>query len=274
MTDNGNRASSCKNLIAIAKKNGNGRARNSHFNDDRCPSLTNLTVGCMIYLSGQNIKPEWGLYHGSMGKIIDIVFAPNESPNNGCLPLYVIVEFDHYCGPTFDKNNPKYVPIIPMETFCNFKCCTRRYVPLIVAYGKTIHTFQGQNVGPVNEGQQQNSIKRILVDPGTRSFEALSAGLFYSLLSRVSTLGNQTDKLSSAIYFTGSNMSESRIQNIILKKDNQIYETVKRRKTWVSYLKSNEEKTKFLNKTKECSVINWAQTTKLTKQQVHALFEE
>ena len=43
-------------------------------------------------------------------------------------------------------------------------------------------------------------IQSIVVDLGTRSFEAASPGLFYSVLSRVTTLGGPNDITTSAIF--------------------------------------------------------------------------
>jgi uncharacterized pyridoxamine 5'-phosphate oxidase family protein len=35
------------------------------------------------------------------------VFAPNDNPNDGDQPLYVVVEFNSYCGLAWDEENPK-----------------------------------------------------------------------------------------------------------------------------------------------------------------------
>ena len=143
-----------------------------------------------------------------MGKVIDIVFAKDNNPNEGHPPLYVICDYPEYCGPVFDTLNKTYIPIAPIDAMCKFKCgCKRTYLPLTLAYGKTIHTFQGQNVGPVNKGQRPNALQKIIVDPGTRAFEGISPGLFYTLLSRVTTLGTLGEKFSSAIYFIWKNMT-------------------------------------------------------------------
>ena len=83
--------------------------------------------------------------------------------------------------------------------------------PLRLAFSQTIHTFQGQNAGPVGIGQTPNAIQKLVCDPGTRKFEGICVGLFYTLLSRVTTLGNPLDIMSSAIYFTGRNMNTDRV---------------------------------------------------------------
>jgi hypothetical protein len=43
-------------------------------------------------------------------------------------------------------------------------------------------------------------IQSIVVDPGNRGFEGNNPGLFYTLASRGTTLGVESDNLSSALY--------------------------------------------------------------------------
>ena len=93
------------------------------------------------------------------------------------------------------------MPIPVYTARCKYNCgCERLYIPLTLAFGKTIHSFQGQNVGPTQPGQPKNMIQSIVVDPGTRSFEAALSGLFYSVLSRVITLCDPNDITTSAIF--------------------------------------------------------------------------
>ena len=192
------KAQKIKKPVAITKsitiKNGLRCSKKIHYDPDRTPPVTLLSKGCLVALTGWNACPEWGLYHGTIGKIIDIVFKEDESPNEGNLPQYIIVDFLQYKGPIFDINNPTYVPITSKEnTFCKKDgcLCTRKYIPLTLAFGKTVHTFQGQNVGPVKEGQTPNATQYIIVDPGERSFEGNNPGLFYTILSRITTFGNK-----------------------------------------------------------------------------------
>ena len=141
-----------------------------HFDKDRNPEITRLTVGARVYLNGWNPAPSWGLYHGSIGIVKDIVFEENQNPNDKDLPLYVIVDFEHYKGPPFFHNNPTYVPIPRHTRQCDLSygntCCERTNIPLQLAFGKTIHTFQGQSVGKVQPHQPKNQFQRIIVDPG------------------------------------------------------------------------------------------------------------
>jgi hypothetical protein len=267
-----------KNPVAIIKsittKNGIRHTYNDHYDNDRTPSSTLLCNGCLVQLTGWNACPEWGLYHGSIGKIIDIIFHENETPNNNDLPQYIIVNFPQYKGPIFDKNNPKYVPITTRETtFCKkeYCTCTRKYMPLTLAFGKTIHTFQGQNVGPVNKGQTENAIQYIIVDPGERGFEGNNPGLFYTILSRITTLGNKLKDMDPAIYFTGKNMNKNRISFLALDKKNKPYKKAEKRMNWVNYLKRNKI-TKNLSMIDQNIIFNWAKTTKISKERHYTLF--
>src|SRR5688500_19562494 len=148
------------------------------------------------------------------------------------LPLYVLVNFPQYSGPPFIEDAPTVVPSAPINVQCNCNCCCRTYMPLRLAFAQTIHTFQGQNAGPVGIGQAPNAIKKLVCDPGTRRFEGTCVGLFYTILSRVTTFGDPLDKFSSAIYFTGINMNKARVLNIIMSEKNQMYAMAKRRQLY------------------------------------------
>ena len=261
-------------IKAITQRNGRKVSLNSHYDQDRTPNVTMLTIGSHISLAGWNPAPEWGLYHGSMGVVVDIVFKNNESPNENHLPMYVMCEFPHYTGPIFDPCNPKHVPIAPIKAMCKLKCgCFREYVPLTVAFGKTIHTFQGMNVGPVNEGQEPNAIQHIIVDPGTRTFEGNSPGILYTLTSRATTMGNDNDKFSSAIYFSGPNMNEHRVQHITMSAKNQEYEKVKLRRLWTEHLNKNEFKN-TMNEIDMEQMLLWGSTARFLDEEIQIFFEK
>ena len=58
---------------------------------------------------GVNIKPEWGLYHGSIESVLDIVYKNTTGLHakgnaKDKLPEYVIVDFPQYCGPSMYKD--------------------------------------------------------------------------------------------------------------------------------------------------------------------------
>ena len=243
---------------SVTVREGRVLSLNSHYDSERTPSRTLLIKGAKVQLTGWNAKPDWGLFHSSIGEIVDIVFRDGESPNSGDFPSYVLVDFPQYRGPSFDVTHPTYVPIVPHVTRCKYGCgCTRTYVPLTLAFGKTIHSFQGFNVGPVTDGQPQNAIKSVVVDPGTRNFEAMSPGLLYSVTSRVSTLGHILDLTTSALFFDSINMNFRRIYDITRKKDGTPYFKVSLRSKWVEYLKQRELKTKKLSSAEQHQVTQW-----------------
>ena len=114
-------------------------------------------------------------------------------------------------------------------------------MPLAVSFGKTIHSFQGASVGKTQPGRPDNAYHRLVGDPGTRNFEANNPGLFYTLLSRATTLGEERKPKTSAIFFKGTNMSRERIEKITCKqgKEKGVYKKIEDLRIWVAYLKGN-----------------------------------
>jgi energy-coupling factor transporter ATP-binding protein EcfA2 len=138
------------------------RSRNmGHYDNKRTPTLVNIARNSLVQLTGTNLCPKWGLYHGARGKVLDIVYHPEHSPPDN-LPLYVLLDIPQYCGPSFIEITPIDVPIAPIKVPCkNVFCCSRTYIPLRLAFAQTIHTFQGQNSGPVEIGQSPNAIPKV-----------------------------------------------------------------------------------------------------------------
>ena len=188
--------------------------------------------------------------------MLDIVYDPELPPPDN-LPLYVLLDVPQYSGPSFIKGAPTVVPIAPINVPCkNVHCCCRTYIPLRLAFAQTIHTFQGQNAGPVEVGQAPNAIQKLVCEPGTRRFEGNCVGLFYTILSRVTTFGNPDDKFSSAIYFTGTNMNTDRVLNITQNEKGQMYVMAERRKLFVIYLHQNEHDSQ-MSKDDEIQILEW-----------------
>ena len=125
---------------AITTKHNMQRNNKDHHDEDRTQSATFLVVGQRIQLNGWNIAPSWGLYHGSIGTIVDIVFEKNKSPNKHDLPLCVICDFPDHKGPIFDEEHNSYVPIPSHVQICVKGCgCQRIHVAFFPACAKTFH---------------------------------------------------------------------------------------------------------------------------------------
>jgi hypothetical protein len=135
-----------------------------------------------------------------------------------------------------------------------------------LAYGKIVHTFQGQTVGPTQPGRPENPIKRIIVDPGSRGFEGTNVGLFYTAMSRATMIGNADDKMSSAIYFDGPHFSQKRITNLTKEQSGQLFKKAQLRplfkkaqlrQNWVKYMKENNRKRKYYTKEEMEYIFEW-----------------
>jgi hypothetical protein len=104
--------SSNDNPVAICKTESKGshygRAITSHFGkNSEIPKTALLCHGAKVSLENKNFCPQWGLHNGATGTVDEIVFAQGETPNEGHLPMYVVVNFPQYTGPTWDMDNPK-----------------------------------------------------------------------------------------------------------------------------------------------------------------------
>ena len=243
----------------------------SHFDNYRTPNFVHICKTAKVALNGCNISPVVGLYHSALGVVEDIVYNKDESPNLGDMPAYVLVKFDHYCGKELVPGHSKLVPIVPVSARCKFNCCTRTYIPLTLAYGRTVHTFQGQSVGPVPEGRPQNSIQRIIVEPGNRQFEGNNVGLLYTTASRPTTIGTNDDKMSSAIYFDGPYFSRARITNLTKQKGGKMYIKARLRTKWVQYLKEKSKLWIDYTEIQMNDLFAWISNKRYTTEQLDLL---
>ena len=263
--------SSPDNPVAIIRPKGygttTGKADSRHF-DSEAPQGAMICVGAKVSLDKKNYCPVWGLHNGACGTVTEIVFDKNKNPNNGDLPSYVVVDFPLYCGPPWDMDNPHSVPIPLAEYNCKHSrpshtCCRRTFLPLCLSYARTIHKFQGMSAGPVDNGKIPNMFECIICDPDEKRWENIALGLFYTALSRATTLGDE-DGNESAIYFTGEHYKEDRIRDIGIKKHtSEEYKRVKDRQRWVDYLKENTIKTTLTNR-KQQKILNWAESYSMT----------
>lgn len=118
-------------------------------------------------------------------------------------------------------------------------CCKRSFLPLELAFARTLHRFQGLSAGPVDSGKLPNMFGVIICDPDSKAVEGRATGFFYTMLTRATTLGDP-DGRNSAIYFIGPHLTKERIQDITLKTNsNQTLVNVHRRSIWVAKLEQN-----------------------------------
>ena len=258
------------NPVAIVKPKSmgprGGKGISSHFSDSKPMQCCFLCIGARVAIDAINYNPAWGLYNGACGTVTEIVFlSQGSNPNNGDMPDYVVVDFPSYTGPIWDQGNPTCVPIPKATLQCSKKCCERQMIPLVLAWAITVHRFQGQSAGPVDPGKIPNSYDCIVCDPHDTTAERNHLGVFYTAISRATTLGDDNG-LNSAFYFIGNNVTQERFQNIGRKQGSRDYfQSYVRRSKWVTMLKQN---TYSPNITEEQSreLGRWARTTILSPE--------
>ena len=164
------------------------------------------------------------------------------------------------------------VPIPVISTKCKHDCCTRKFVPLRLAFAISIHQCQGCSIGPTAPGQPNNAAERMILNPGTRSFETLAPGLGYTGMARATTLGG--DKIEeSALFFCGDDLTTSRLCNMTKYKDSdQLLLKPKKRKAWTTLLDSHTHQFK-LNHQELDSIVSWADNTKISYEEFHKALE-
>ena len=158
-----------------------------------------------------------------------------------------------------------------VEHTCKTGCCKRIYLPLTLAYGRTIHKFQGQSAGPVDKGKIKNIYNCIVCDPDTKDWEGRCLGLLYTAVSRGTTLGD-ADGLNSAVYFQGADFKEDRIRQLYQKKDSgDDYALAVKRTQWVEYLKERQRDMKFnsqAGRKRLEKILDWASSNTVSYQRL------
>jgi hypothetical protein len=244
--------------------------KSTHFNQkDSIPASTRLCRGSKVAIANYNIYPGWGLFNGGIGTVVDIVYEEGKNPNTGDLPEYVLVRFPQYIGPPLVASDPKLVPIPVEESRCQHGCCVRKFIPLTLAFGKTIHSFQGGSAGPVRPGQPPNSVECIVCDLGKKDFEMMCPGLTYTLMSRPTTLGDRNDRYkSSALYF--QNLIPDRLMNLTTTQAGTVSERVRRRQEWVRYLEDHTISPSF-SEVEIGSLMAFVKETRLDRNDLQCL---
>jgi len=116
-----------------------------------------------------NYIVELGLFNGSVGVIVKIVYKNREGPRErGAQPAYVVVAFPGSRIPVadaWDPNHPTHVPIPLATVRCDKDCCSMTTVPLRVCKAITIYKSQGMTVGT---GQPWEYLVVLLPSPGSQ----------------------------------------------------------------------------------------------------------
>ena len=109
-------------------------------------------------------------------------------------------------------------------------------------------------------------IKRIVCDPGNAKLESIFPGLFYTTISRASTIGLPADRTTSAIFFT--NLSRDRIEFLRGKNPNQPYKLIEKRDIWTQHLHNNRKS--FDGQSTMDEILIASKTTTYTMEQLDA----
>lgn len=113
----------------------------------------------------------------------------------------------------------------------------------------------------------------IICDPDIKKSEVRHTGLFYTALSRATTLGDD-DGLNSAIYFIGNNITRERIQQVTMQSNkNQELINVTRRRTWVKYLKQYTVKQQKVTTLQVKKNFSWSKQP-INAEQLHVRIQK
>ena len=247
-------------LPGYGNSTGNPKKRHFQRTAQRHATCT-FARNCRVALT-MNIWPERGLYNGSMGTVKDVRFKPGETPLTGNHPMYVIVDFDDYSGPEWCKSHPTCVPVPMKQTFCDYRCCILHHMPLTLSFARTLHKFQGGQVGP------KYPLKSIVFDCGSSKVEGGNPGFAYTGVSRAASL--------SSLYFCGE-LEPDRLMDLTKtrKRGQQTYKKVALRQRWIDYLRTNlKSNESFITPQERKELLDWKNGTVLTLQELDTLLED
>jgi hypothetical protein len=257
----------------------NAKIKSTHLNKTFDIRKTMLCWDAMVEITKVNIEPKWGLFNGAIGTVVGIIFRQGENPNEGNLPTVVVVDLKHYRGPIWDKDNPTHVTIVPIKRWCEPMCCTRKQIPLHIAWAKTIHSLQGHNSGPTAKHKTPNDIQSIVIHLGERTDETLNPGLLHVAVSRATTIGELGHMMSiprkcmnSALYFRAASFPSGIKILAHYYSNGDEYVKVKQWTAWVAYLDDRQEQTSIMTDLSEREMVQeWMENKKYSREEILAV---
>lgn len=182
--------------------------------------------------------------------------------------------------------NDKCVPIPCINYQCSRFCCDRTSCPLKLSFARTIDTFQGQTAGPKEEGKPPNDVERVILDPGSRAFEARGkTGIAYCMIGRGTTMGeldSEGKRMNSAFYFhdfglglSGTALTATRLAELRgpVGNPHKPYSAIIRRDRWANHLESNSHPSVFTFDQIEF-LFQWAYTERFTRERIDSWIEK
>jgi hypothetical protein len=257
----------------------NAKSKSTHLNKTFNMRKTMLCLDAMVEITKVNIEPKWGLFNGAICTVLDIIFRQGENPNEGHLSTVVVVDLKHYRGPIWGKNSPTYVPIVPIQRRCKPMCCTRKQIPLHIAWAKTIHSIQGHNAGPTAKHLTPNVIQIIVIHLGERTYETLNPGLSYVAVSRATAIGDLGHMTSiprkcmnSALYFRAASFIAGIERLTHSYSTGDEYVKVKQCTAWVAYLYARQEQISIMTVLSERKMVQeWMENKKYSREEILAV---
>ena len=95
--------------------------------------------------------------------------------------------------------------------------------------------------------------------------ESINIGLFYTALSRATTIGTSDENRTNSSIFFSQSLDKSRLDRLTTAQNKKEYEMIKRRKAWVEllYKKKHEEAKETTDKIIN-DMFEWALTHKFS----------
>ena len=171
-------AASAKPVLRCYAKHNHKEAKKAKSDDaEGLEKEILIAEGAKVMLT-RNLWTSKGLVNGAQGVVKKIWFDQGSNARSH-LPAVVFVQFEGYSGPetpAWEGISPSWVPIVPAVARWETKtgqALTRTQLPLMMAWGITIHKSQGL------------TLEKVVVELGDKDF---SAGLTFVAISRVKTL--------------------------------------------------------------------------------------